>query len=70
MHAPWHLLLVAAALGVAVPVVVEAFTVAVPSGAAGAIARLVSLAIVPVIAARIAYRQGFDNALAQSNPQD
>jgi hypothetical protein len=66
MHAPLSLTAVSAAVGVAIPAVVYAFTVSLEWSPFIALARVVSLALVPAVVARIAYRQGFDRASSQA----
>jgi hypothetical protein len=66
MHASPLLLINSAILGIAVPVVFGLFNHQIGNPVAATVGQFVSLAIVPVLAARIGYRQGFDRASANS----
>jgi hypothetical protein len=62
MHAPPLLLIVASVLGIVVPVAINLLTLSMDNNAATVVVRALSLAVVPVLIARIAYRQGFERA--------
>ena len=62
MHAPIVLLIVAALLGVFVPLGAFAISASVQNPAAMMAVRIIALAVVPILVARIAYRQGYDHA--------
>jgi hypothetical protein len=62
MHAPPGLLIVCAVLGVIIPLAANAATQAMDSAPAVIVLRVISLAAAPLIATRVAYRQGYDRA--------
>lgn len=67
MHAPIGLLVIAAVLGVVVPVVVSLCAVSLNDSAA-VIFQVLSLAVVPALVARIAYRQGYQQGSGKRSP--
>ena len=67
MHAPPGLVMIAAVLGILVPLVVSVCTVSL-NDVASVVVRVISLAVVPVLAARIAYRQGYDQGAGKRSP--
>jgi hypothetical protein len=57
-------MLIAAVLGVIVPVALYAGTAGTGDTTLRAVLRIASLAVVPVLVARVAYRQGYDRGAA------
>jgi hypothetical protein len=68
MHAPPGLLIVSALLGVIIPLVMSAATSSMDNATAAIVLRVISQAVVPLIVARVAYRQGYDHASAGHPP--
>ena len=64
MHAPPGLLIAAAVLGVVVPVVINGLAFWTGNAIAVMILSTISLAAVPLVVARVAYRQGYDHGSA------
>ncbi len=63
MHAPIGLLIFAAALGVLVPFGIGLVPATPDTATLISAIRLLSLAVVPLLATRIAYRQGYDRGI-------
>ncbi len=68
MHASPGLLIASAVVGILLPLGIGAFVVAVDNPVAAFTIRAISFAVVPVLVARVAYRQGYDDARAASRP--
>jgi hypothetical protein len=68
MHAPIPLLIASAILGVIIPLATLSLAGSVENPVAELLIRLLAFAIVPLLVARVAYRQGYDRAAANSKP--